>query len=62
MRAWWVLMGPYSEVVVVCMYVCQSVTGLRPKYTSLRIVYVPSGMCLSWCARAHAELTIRWKT
>ena len=46
----------------VCMYVCLSVTGLRLKYTSLRIVYVPSGTCPSCCARAHAELTIRWKT
>ena len=36
-------MGPYSEVVLVCMYVCMSVrNGLRLKYTSLRIVYVPS--------------------
>ena len=65
MRAQRALMGPYSEVVLVCMYVCiyvcMSVTGLRLKYTSLRIVYVPSGTCLSWCARAHAELTIRWK-
>ena len=55
-------MGPYSEVVLVCMYVCMyvclSVTGLRLKYMSLRIVYVPSGTCPSWCARAHAELTI----
>ena len=40
----------------VCMYVCMSVTGLQLKYMSLRIVYVPSGMCPSWCARAHAEL------
>ena len=47
------LMGPYSEVVLVCMYVCMCVTGLQLKYTSLRIVYVPSGTCLSWCARAH---------
>ena len=35
-------MGPLSEVVLVCMYVCMyvclSVTGLRLKYTSLRIV------------------------
>ena len=61
-RARRALMGPYSEVVLVCMYVCLSVTGLRLKYTSLRIVYVPSGMCSSWCARAHAEFTIRWKT
>ena len=59
MRARRVLMGPYSEVVLVCMYVCLSVTGLRLKYTSLHIVYVPSGTCLSWCASAHAELTIR---
>ena len=58
MRARWALMGPYSEVVLVCMYVCLSVTGLRLKCTSLRIVYVPSGTCPSWCARAHAELTI----
>ena len=66
MRARWALMGPYSEVVLVCMYVCMyvcmSVTGLRLKYTSLRIVYVPSGTCPSWCARVHAELIIRWKT
>ena len=55
-------MGPYSEVVLVCMYVCLSVTGLRLKCTSLRIVYVPSGTCPSWCARADAELTILWKT
>ena len=51
------LMGLLSEVVLVCMYVCmyvcQSVTGLRLKYTSLRIVYVPSGTWPSWCARAH---------
>ena len=51
MRARRALMGPYSEVVLVCMYVCLSVTGLRLKYTSLRIVYVPSGTCPSWCAR-----------
>ena len=30
-----------------------SVTGLLLKYTSLRIVYVPSGSCPSWCARGH---------
>ena len=35
----------------VCMYVCLSVTGLRLKYTSLRIVYVPSGTCPSWFAK-----------
>ena len=35
------------------MYVCLTVTGLRLKYTKLRIVYVPSGTCPSWCARAH---------
>ena len=29
----------------VCMYVCLSVMGLRLKYTSLRMVYVPSGTC-----------------
>ena len=45
------LMGPYSEVVLVCMYVCLSVTGLRLKYTSLHIVYVPSDTCPSWCAK-----------
>ena len=48
-------MGPYSEVVLVCMYVCMyvclSVTGLRLKYTSLCIVYVPSGTWPSWCAK-----------
>ena len=38
----------------VCMYVCMSVTGLRLKYTSLRVVYVPSSMCPSWCTRAHS--------
>ena len=37
----------------VCMYVCLFVTGLRLKYTSVRIFYVPSGTCPSWCARAH---------
>ena len=38
----------------VCMYVCMSVTGLRLKYTSLRIVYVPPAR-----ARLDAlELTI----
>ena len=35
------------------MYVCMSVMGLRLKSMSLRIVYVPSGTCLSWCTRAH---------
>ena len=35
------------------MYVCMSVTGLRLKYMSLRVVYVLSGMCPSWCTRAH---------
>ena len=40
-------MGPYSEVVLVCMYVCLSVTGLRLKYASLR-------MCM--CPPAHARL------
>ena len=43
MRALQALKGPYSEVVLVCMYVCMyvclSVTGLRLKYTSLHIVY-----------------------
>ena len=43
MWARWALTGPYSEVVLVCL----SVTGLRLKYTSLRIVYVPSSMCPS---------------
>ena len=38
------------------MYVCLSVTGLRLKYTSLRIVYVPSGTYPS----CTLELTIRW--
>ena len=33
------------------LYVCLSVTGLRLKYTSLRIVHVPSGTCPSWCAK-----------
>ena len=32
-RARRALMEPYSEVVLVCMYVCLSVTGLRLKYT-----------------------------
>ena len=40
-RARRALMGPYSEVVLVCMYVCLSVTGLRLKYTSLRMCMYP---------------------
>ena len=31
----------------VCMYVCMSIMGVRLKYTGLRIVYVPFGMCRS---------------
>ena len=40
------LVGPQSEVVLVCLFVCLSVTGLRLKYmyTGLCIVYVPFGM------------------
>ena len=49
-RARRALMGYKSEVMLVCMHVCLSVTGLRLKYTSLRMVYVPSGTCPSWCA------------
>ena len=41
MQAWRALVGTWSEVVFVCMYVCLSVTGLRLKYTGLCIVYIP---------------------
>ena len=41
----------------VCMYVCMhvymSLTGLQLKYTSLCIVYKPSGTCPPWCTSAH---------
>ena len=53
-QAWRAVVGPWSEVVLVCMYVCMSVTGLRLKYTGLCIVYVPFGMCHSGCYRMMA--------
>ena len=52
MQAQRALVGPQSEVVLVCMYVCMFVTGLRLKYTGLCIVYVPFGTCCSGCHRA----------
>ena len=63
MRARRALMGPYSEVVLVCMYVCLSVTGLRLKYTGLRMcMYPPARARLSALELMRAELTIQWKT
>ena len=41
MQAWQALVGSLSEVVFVCL----SVTGLRLKYTGLRIVYVSCSTC-----------------
>ena len=47
MQAQRVLVGSYSEVVLVCMYVCLPETGLRLKYTGLRIVSYLLGTCCS---------------
>ena len=41
-------MGPYSEVVLVCMYVCMSVRNwFTTEVYEFTYVYVPSGTCLS---------------
>jgi len=40
------------------MYVFLSVTGLRLKYTGLRIVYIPFGTH----SMAHNAIMIRWRT
>ena len=55
MQAQRALVGPQSEVVLVCMYVCLFVTGLQLKYTGLCIVYVLFATCRSGCHRAVAH-------